>query len=160
MRKAIATMFALMVIAIPLPNQFSANSITTAEVPYKNLDNLSVVELIEHYSAIYGQDPALMKKVAECESKYNIKALGDSGRAFSVFQFHKGTFNNWSKEKGEKLDYKSYHDHIKLAVWAFSKGESYRGHWTSYVAITKGGKYSFYSKLLKKHFTVHCKLVK
>lgn len=149
-----------MVIAISAPHPFPAHYISEAQAPIRELKDYSVVELIDYYSALYDQDPALMRKVAECESKYNTTILGDGGRAFSVFQFHKGTFERWSKERGEPLDYKSYHDHIKLAVWSFAQGEKYRNAWTSYVAIKRGGEYSFYSKLLKKHFTVYCKLVK
>jgi len=122
------------------------------------LDQYSVPELIEHYSAIYQQDPVLLKKVAWCESKYGKELHGDSGHAFSVFQFHKPTFDGWSKEFGEPLDYGSYHDHIKLAVWSFAQGEEYREAWSTYVAIKKGGTYSFYSKLLGKHFTIYCKI--
>ena len=122
------------------------------------LEEYSVPELIEHYATLYNQDPILLKKVAECESKYEKDLFGDGGRAYSVFQFHKGTFEKWSKEFGEPLDYKSYLDHIKLAVWSFAQGEKYRNAWTTYVAIKKGGKYSFYSKLLKNNFTVICRL--
>lgn len=157
MRKALITC-ALIIIAALLPNSFSAHYISLAEAPTKELKDYSVTEMIEYYSNLYQQDPELLKKVAECESNYETELKGDGGRAFSVYQFHKGTFNTFAKELGEPLDYQSYHDNIKLAVWSFSQGEEYRRAWTTYVAIKNGGKYSFYSKLLKRNFTVICKL--
>lgn len=160
MRKA-SIMGVVMVITILFPNLFSAHYISKAEAPNtptKELKDYSVVEMIEYYATVYNQDPALLKKVAECESQYETNLLGDGGRAYSVYQFHKGTFERWSKEFGEPLDYKSYHDNIKLAVWSFSQGERYRNAWTTYMAIKKGGEYSFYSKLLKKNYTVICNL--
>jgi hypothetical protein len=145
-----------------LATMFLGISLSTSSVKPENyirpLEEYSVPELIEHYATIYNQDPELLKKVAECESKYEKDLSGDGGLAYSVFQFHKGTFEKWSKEFGELLDYESYHDNIKLAVWSFSQGENYRKAWSTYVAITNGGEYSFYSKLLKKHFTVICSL--
>ncbi len=148
-----------MIIVLILPNLFFAYSIQ-AEAPTKKLTDYSVTELIDYYSVVYKQDPILLKKIAECESDYNKTLLGDKGRAYSVYQFHKDTFDRWSKEMGENLDYKSYLDNIKLGVWSFSQGEKYRNAWTTYVAIKKGGKYSFYSKLLKDNFTVYCSLKK
>lgn len=145
-----------------IATMFLGLSLATSPVQPENyirpLEEYSVPELIEHYAQIYEQDPVLLKKVAECESKYEKDLSGDGGYAYSVFQFHKDTFDRWSKEFGAPLDYESYHDHIKLAVWSFAQGEEYRRAWTTYVAITKGGEYSFYSKLLKKNFTVVCKL--
>ena len=157
MRKAF-TICLLVAIAISAPLPLTKHYISEAEAPKINLEEYSVVQLIDYYSALYGQDPALLRKVAECESKYDTKIYGDGGRAFSVYQFHKGTFENWSKERGEVLDYNSYQDHIKLAAWSFAQGEEYRNDWTSYVAIKRGGTYSFYSKLLKKSFVVKCNL--
>lgn len=157
MRKAY-TICLVVAIAIMLPSPFTKHYISEAEAPKITLEDYSVPQLIEYYSGIYHQDPALLKKVAECESKYGKNLKGDSGLAFSVYQFHKNTFDNWSKEFGEKLDYGSYHDHIKLAVWSFAQGENHRNAWTTYVAIKRGGTYSFYSKQLKKSFVVKCSL--
>lgn len=134
---------------------------TPDEVPksyIKPLVEYSVPEMIEHYAVLNGQDVELLKKVAECESKFTKDLYGDGGRAYSVYQFHEPTFERWSKEMGEELDYYSYQDHIKLATWAFAQGEEYRKAWTAYRAIENGGTYSFYSKLLQKHFTAYCKL--
>ena len=132
----------------------ASTPIAPPETYIRPLELYTVPELIEHYAILNDQDPKLLLKVADCESKYEKDLVGDSGHAFSVFQFHRPTFERWSKEYGEELNYESYHDHIELAAWAFAQGENYRKAWTTYVAIKKGGTYSFYSKLLKKDFVV------
>jgi hypothetical protein len=62
-----------------------------------------------------------------------------------------------SKIYGEELDYDSQFDQLKLGIYALSKPELAR-EWSTYVAIKKGGTYSFYSKQLKQNFTVKCRL--
>lgn len=69
-----------------------------------------------------------MLAVSKCESGYNPKAVGDGGRARNIFQFHKPTWDSFTKKMGEELDYNSYHDQSKVASWAFSNG--YASHWT------------------------------
>lgn len=91
----------------------------------------------------------------ECESGGR-KVKGDGGRAYNEFQFHKPTWDRMSKKMGEELDINSGYDQAKLATWAVANG--YGREWTSYVAIKNGGKYSFYSSLMKKHYTVTCNI--
>lgn len=70
-------------------------------------------------------------------------------------QYHKQSFENHAKLYGEELDYYSTYDQIKLGTWAIANGRG--NEWTAYRAIKNGGTYSFYSKLLNKHFTAKCK---
>lgn len=158
MIKFILSMLLGIGIVLLLPSITKDNYIE-AHAPVRTVKNYSVPELIEHYAVVYNQDPQLLKSVAYCESRYKTSLKGDGGRAYSVFQIHKPTFERWEKQMGQDLDYNNYRDHIKLAAWAFSKGESYRDDWTTYVAIRKGGTYSFYSKLLKKHYTIRCNML-
>lgn len=116
----------------------------------------SITVQIDHFAALYGVDGSLVKKIVQCESKGNEKATGDNGLAYGLFQYHKGSFERHAKLLGEELDYYSSYDQIKLGVFAISKG--YGREWSSYRAIKNGGKYSFYSKLLKRNFVVYCKL--
>lgn len=119
---------------------------------------LSPKEVITYYSNLYGADEALLLKMAECESNFNPNALGDGNRARGVFQYHEGTFNRYAKVFGQELDYHSAHDQALLTAWlAVNKPEALN-EWTSYRAIKNGGKYSFYSRLLQKHFVVYCSL--
>lgn len=142
-----------MALFLILPLVALAKPISQAEL---NIIELSPQEQVQHFAKIYGADIDLVNVVIECESQWNVKARGDGGRSFGIFQFQKPSFERMAKAFGEELDYYSYYDQIKLGVWALENG--YGNEWTAYVAIKNGGKYSFYSKQLQKHFTVYCRL--
>jgi len=112
---------------------------------------------IQYFTTLYGANINIVNKVIECESKGIHGAVGDSGLSNGIFQFQKSTFYRMAKIYGEELNYSSEYDQLKLGVWAMSKPELAR-EWTSYVAIQKGGTYTFYSRQLGKTFTVKCKL--
>lgn len=122
--------------------------------------NLPYTMQADYFSNFFGVDSRIVNKVLECESSYDHTAKGDGNRSKGIAQFQEPTWKwmeaKYYKEYGEHLDYKSSHDQIKLTAYAISKG--WGNNWTSYVAIKKGGTYSFYSNQLKKHFTVYCKL--
>lgn len=120
----------------------------------------TVDDIIKYVAPKFGQDPKLISKISYCESKHRVISH-DGGRAVNVTGIHNTTFDLWlktyEKEQGETLDRESTYDQIKMMSWAFSKGDRYRNQWTTYVAYTNGGTYSFYSKLLKGNFTARCK---
>lgn len=129
-----------------------------AESPVTSYDapqEPSVMEMAYIYSNQFGVDFDTFYSVILCESGGDTNNIGDKGLAIGVLQFHESTFNAMSKEYGEVLDYHSANDQIKLGSWAFSKG--YDSHWTTAVAIKKGGTYKFYSKQLQGNYTVRCK---
>ena len=133
--------------------------VTHAEAPTRTVQEYSVQELAKYFADYYGADYRDFYSTGWCESGWNPEAQGDGKRANNVLQIHQPTFNQWAKEMGEELDYNSTYDHIKVGAWAFAQGESYRRAWTAYRALENGGTYSFYSKLLDKHFTVHCNYI-
>lgn len=102
----------------------------SAEAPVRSLADFTVLEDIQYYSALYGTSETVLEHVARCESGLNPLAIGDHGLARNVMQFHKETFDRWSKQLGEDLDYTSYHDQIKLGAWAFAHGSQYQKAWT------------------------------
>jgi hypothetical protein len=116
---------------------------------------LSLEGQVNYYSGVFQTDANLVKRVIECESKWNVNAVGDNGLSNGIAQFQKASFNRLSKLMGETLDYNSPHDQIKLLVWCIKNGHG--REWTAYRAIQNGGTYSFYSKQLGKSFTVVCK---
>jgi hypothetical protein len=69
-----------------------------------------------------------LKKIIECESGYNVNAIGDSGKAFGLGQFWENTFNEF-KQKAERpeFEYKNPLDQIKLMIWAYKQKKMY--HW-------------------------------
>ena len=98
-------------------------------------DTQAIKCLLSEFSSKYDLKSDILDKVAFCESSYNPLAVGDGGHAKNVMQFHKPTFEQFSKEFGEELNYDSAYDQIKLSAWMFSKGENYRNHWTCYKKI-------------------------
>lgn len=90
---------------------------------------------LQKYARVYGSNLDELRKVMHCESSGKQRAVGDGGRAIGIFQFHKQTWDMFSKKLGETLDINSYHDQTKLAAWAFSRG--LQSHWTCYKLAVK-----------------------
>ncbi len=90
----------------------------------------TIPEWIYYYADAYNTDYTELLAVAKCESGLKVNAVGDSGRAYSILQFHKSTFESWEKKLGENLDYYNFQHQIKLGAWAFSQGEKYKDDWT------------------------------
>jgi hypothetical protein len=126
-----------------------------ASAPTRTLNQYSPKELADHYASISQGESRYTSAVIACESRYEPTSKGDGGRANNVGQFHKPTFERLSKLMGEELDYNSYYDQTKLLAWSLDNG--YGANWTAYRAIKNGGTYSFYSKLLQKHYTATCR---
>ena len=90
--------------------------------------------------SLYAPTKAIEKellKVAICESKLNPNAIhyNDGGKgkhSVGIFQYQENTFKNFSKLMGEKLDYYSYNDQIKLTSWIFANHPELKKHWTCY----------------------------
>ena len=121
------------------------------------IEEMDAQQLVSYFSVQYGTDKDIALAVMRCESGGKNSAVGDNGLSKGIYQFQEETFTRMSKLKGDELDYTSKLDQIKLAVWALGKPNLAR-EWTAYRAIKNNGKYSFYSKQLKKHFTVYCSL--
>lgn len=137
---------------LALPQSSSLADLEITEAPY--------TIQADFFATLYGVDSSIVNKVLDCESNYNHSAKGDGGKSKGIAQIQKPTWNwmelQYFKEWGEHLNYESSFDQIKMLAYQISKGNG--NNWTSYVAIKKGGKYSFYSSQLKKHFIVYCKL--
>jgi len=99
------------------------------------LDKECVVDLITLYSRRYGMKESLAVRIAACESQFKTDAVGDNGKAYGVFQFHKPTFEEFSRKFGEELEYTNPEHNIKLAVWALTHG--LESHWTCYGKVTR-----------------------
>jgi hypothetical protein len=130
-------------------------------MPEISVQELSVKEMSSLTAMMFGQDPKLLNKIMWCESHGQVSDH-DGGRGLNVTGIHDQTFDLWlpqyEKDIGESLDKTKTWDQLKMMAWAFSKGEDYRDDWTTYVAyMSPDHTYSFYSTLLKAHFTVVCK---
>jgi D-alanyl-D-alanine dipeptidase len=137
-----------------------AQEATYIEAPTIDIEKLTTEQMIDRAAKQFNQDPKLISKISYCESQHKIKSH-DGGRAVNMTGIHDTTFKLWlpryEKDTGETLNMKSTYDQFKMMSWAFSKGESYRDDWTTYVAYLKGGEYTFYSRLLEGTFTAKCK---
>ena len=98
-----------------------------------------VTDLIEYYANLYGVDKDTALQVAKCESEFKTNAVGDSGKAYGVFQFHEPTFREFAKKFGDNtLEYKNTSHSIELAMWALSQGKG--SNWSCYNKLVKSGK--------------------
>lgn len=86
---------------------------------------------VEQASTKYGVSEDLLHSIIKCESGYRVDVYGDGGKAFSLLQFHKPTFEMFKKQAGmEQLSYTSWEDQIELGAWAFANGK--QSHWTCF----------------------------
>jgi soluble lytic murein transglycosylase-like protein len=90
----------------------------------------SIPSLIVKYSKLYQVSEKTMNRVIKAESNYDCEAIGDGTKAKGIAQFHAKTFDWLSKKMGEKLNYHSCADQIKLLAWSIANG--YGKHWTTY----------------------------
>lgn len=131
-----------------------------AEAPTVELKDMPIQAIITHYAKHYGVDVQVALAVARCESRYGTLPDGDNGMAKGLWQYWDDTWNRHYKEFHEEtgitLIKGNQKDDTELAMWAIANGKG--NEWTTFVAIKKGGTYSFYSKALKKQFTVKCSL--
>lgn len=111
-------------------------------------------ELVTKYAQVYNVNSKVMLAMMRCESSGNQSAIGDGGRAKGLYQYHTGTWERIENKLGKDMDINSEHDQVHMTAYALSQGMG--SQWTSYVAIKNGGTYSFYSKLMKQHYTVKC----
>ena len=111
--------------------------------------------IVTHFADVNGLDTKLALAVMRCESNGVQSTVGDGGLSKGIFQYQNETWERHSKEFGETLDINSPYDQARLATWAIANGKG--NEWTAYRTIKNGGTYSFYSRQLKKHFTVTCR---
>jgi hypothetical protein len=87
------------------------------------------------------------REIIKNESSWNPKAVGDSGRAKSLAQFHKPTFEEFMKESGmTNLEYENGFDQITLMVWAFDNDKE--NHWTTYRSLIKKREWKEIAKVI------------
>ena len=107
-------------------------------IKHANAAELSLRDLIENYTrtmaSFYGINPIETLETNVCESDWNkrpefaITAPGDNGKAYSVAQFHKPTFDTFSEMYKLHLDYKNPYHQIELSSLMLQDG--YAFHWT------------------------------
>ena len=95
--------------------------------------------LIRYYAQLRGVDEQTLVDTLFCESEFLPEAFNKTdpyGGAYGPAQFLKPTFDRYSKEVGEGLQYKNSIDQIKVAAYMFSIGEA--DQWTCYRNLKTG----------------------
>lgn len=153
LRVSIIVIITLIFIFLPTLHTDSKTTEVVIEEPEPTLE-----QIIYQIAPKFNQDPALIEKIIYCESGGEIKSH-DGGRGTNITGIHNTTFNYWlpkyEASQNETLNIDSTYDQIKMMSWAFSQG--YANQWTTYVAYTSGGTYTFYSSLMGRMYTARCK---
>ncbi len=102
------------------------------EVKEKIIIKQTIPEMIINYSEEYKVDPMLVSCILFNESSYNPEAIGDSGKAKGIAQFHLNTFKTFRKLMGmSQKDLRlNPEESIRTLCWALSTGRGY--HWSVY----------------------------
>lgn len=103
----------------------------------EKFSQLTPKQKAQHFAKQYGANYTEMDKVIICESNWRSDVYGDGGKAYSYAQFHKPTFERWTKEINKDLSYSNPIDHLELMAYAFGQGVKYKKHWTCYTKIYK-----------------------
>ena len=116
-------------VGIFFPNKITAYKVAAPHVlnPLESLtdtpDEASIKEAINFISDNMGLKRTEMYQTLVCESNLKYNAVGDSGLAYGVAQFHKGTFDSFCKG-----DYYSTKD--QLICMANMWKENLQFHWS------------------------------
>ena len=99
---------------------FLTQTIQISDVKYTPRST-QVKDIIIYHAQEQEVSSDFMLKLAFCESSFRYNAKGDfyKGKpsAYGIFQYHKQTFDRYSKMYGQKLDYYSSEDQAKLTAW-------------------------------------------
>lgn len=83
-----------------------------------------IKEAIREVAIKYGVDNSQLIQVIKCESGFNAKAIGDSGKAYGLLQYHKPTFDGFCSG-----DYHSPKDQLNC-VGKMWQTERLKLHWS------------------------------
>lgn len=90
--------------------------------------NSEVEKAIWEAAEKYGVDYQEMYDLAWCESRLNIEAKGDSGKAYGLYQWHLDSWKSYAglfqKESGTYLQRGLWQDQVEMTAWVISRGET------------------------------------
>ena len=90
----------------------------------------TIDELILYYSDKFGVDADYIRCIVWFESRNDAEAVGDSGKAVGLCQFHLGTFLGFRKQMGLSQEdlRRDKAESVKVLAWAIQK--NYDHHWS------------------------------
>jgi soluble lytic murein transglycosylase-like protein len=89
-------------------------------------EELSIPEL----QRAVGGEKSLLYCLIKNESSWRTNVVGDGGKAYGLLQFHRPTFDRYSKRYGLTLDYKNPLDQIILASLMINEDINNVHHWS------------------------------
>ena len=111
---------------------FNVNGLPFWSIQIVQASEETIEEVVRNYirslDGLFGTKAETIERVAKCESNFNPYVYGDKGKAYSVMQFWRKTFDAFKDEANmENLQYENWQDQIYLAFWSFANGK--KGHW-------------------------------
>jgi len=86
-------------------------------------------DAIQRASEKYGINFKLMWELSFCESRHRQSAVGDSGLAVGIFQWHNSSWKAYCSHFGVKLDRYSVYDQAELTALVLSEEGVPNGNW-------------------------------
>lgn len=107
-------------------------NLNVIQTVYASESTWSNYDLVTFYAKQYGVDVALAHCIAKAESTYQSGAVGDSGKAVGVYQWHPDSWRGWRKRMGKSTKDTRFvaKDNIETAMFTMSKG-GYK-NWSPY----------------------------
>lgn len=118
--------------ATPTPTFTPISSPTPTLPPTPTLTPVPIVSpanlepLFNQYALHYGVDKELLKRIADCESKFNAGAIGAGGKYVGLYQFGSDIWVRYREEMGlaTNPDFRlDANESIKTAAYLISKGK-------------------------------------
>lgn len=120
--RAVACPLAIKSTTVGLINDLGANVIN---------DQSYTIDSINRVISLTGENKDLIKCLIKYESSWNVNAVGDSGLAFGLLQFHEATFNFYKERYGlDWFEWKNPIHQIILANEMINDGLAF--HWSVY----------------------------
>jgi hypothetical protein len=98
--------------------------------------DLNTRQGVRDYIALEAQkqavEPSLPTRIVQLESQFTVGAIGDSGLAHCVAQFHEETFYRMARLSGENPMYKWGDERacVRLLIWGLKNGHG--SEWSTY----------------------------
>lgn len=153
----------MLALVITLPSHVSeADYIPDYSAPItftnEQLQQLSFKYLLGYFARQYEIDPVPLVKTAWCESHWDMNkhnTLDPNGGSIGGLQFQIKTFYSYAEKAGIKNpDIHNKVHQAKTGAYMFSIGQAKQ--WTTWMAYTNGGSYTFWYAPIDDYYTVYC----
>ena len=101
------------------------------------IPRFQVLAVLTDYDSVRDKYP-FVDCIIQKESGWNPKAVGDDGKAYSLFQFHRATFDQFSAKYKMELDYYNPNDQLLLFEKMLDEDFNLIRHWTTAKTCLRG----------------------